>query len=155
MLSATSIKFPPLTFDGVSVEYAEKILGQKYGDMGFWLALAMIAVYIPLLGRLAAKHFFGKDSSLLGIGLVGLISLLLTFGAIAMADTSLSAFVPKSVQTLVISLCAGTVILLVTSASAQVLNMNFGPSLGLQLIFWNIVLLSRLATKFLTDLWNF
>ncbi len=155
MLCAPNLKIPALTFDGVTAEYAEKILGQKYGEAGFWLALAMIAVYIPLLGRLAARHFFGKEGSLVSIGLVGLISLLLTFGAMAMADTCLSAFVPKAVQTLMISLCTGTVILLVTSASAQVLSMNFGPSLGLQLIFWNIVLLARLATKFLTDLWNF
>jgi hypothetical protein len=71
-----------------------------------------------------------------------------------MADTSLSSFVPKAVQTLVISLCTGTVVLLVTSAATQVLSLGFGPSLGLQLVFWNIVLLAQLATKFLTDFWK-
>jgi hypothetical protein len=32
--------------------------------------------------------------------------------------------------------------------------MGFGPSLGLQLVFWNIVLLARLATRFLTEFWT-
>jgi len=78
----------------------------------------------------------------------------LTFGAICMADTSLSGFIPKSVEILVISLCTGTVVLLVTSAAAQVLGMGFGPSLGLQLVFWNIVFLAQLATRFLMDFWK-
>jgi hypothetical protein len=134
--------------------YAEKVLGQDYGSMGFWVALAMVVVYIPLLGRLAATHFFGKDGAILGIGLTGLISVALTFAAICMADTSLSGFIPKSIEILVISLCTATVVLLVTSASAQVLSMGFGPSLGLQLIFWNIVFLAQLATRFLMDFWK-
>jgi hypothetical protein len=134
--------------------YAEKVLGQEYGSMGFWVALAMVVVYIPLLGRLAATHFFSKDGTIFGIGLTGLISVALTFAAICMADTSLSGFIPKSIEILVISLCTATVVLLVTSASAQVLSMGFGPSLGLQLIFWNIVFLAQLATRFLMDFWK-
>jgi len=134
--------------------YAEKVLGQDYGTMGFWVALAMVVVYIPLLGRLAATHFFGKDGTLFGIGLAGLVSVALTFAAVCMADTSLSGFIPKSIEILVISLCTATVVLLVTSASAQVLSMGFGPSLGLQLIFWNIVFLAQLATRFLMDFWK-
>ena len=108
----------------------------------------------PNLGRLAAQHFFGKDGTLFGIGLTGIVSVALTFAAICMADTSLSGFVPKSVEILVISLCTATVVLLVTSAAAQVLSMGFGPSLGLQLIFWNIVFLAQLATRFLMDFWK-
>jgi hypothetical protein len=134
--------------------YAEKVLGQEYGSMGFWVALAMVVVYIPLLGRLAATHFFSKDGTIFGIGLTGLISVALTFAAICMADTSLSGFIPKSIEILVISLCTATVVLLVTSASAQVLSMGFGPSLGLQLVFWNIVFLAQLATHFLMDFWK-
>ena len=134
--------------------YAEKILGQDYGSMGFWVALAMVLIYLPLLGRLAAQHFFGKDGTAVGIGLTGLVSVGLTFAAVCMADTSLSGFVPKSIEILVISLCTATVVLLVTSASAQVLSMGFGPSLGLQLIFWNIVFLAQLATRFLMDFWK-
>jgi hypothetical protein len=134
--------------------YAEKVLGQDYGSMGFWVALAMVVVYVPLLGRLAATHFFGKDGTIFGIGLTGLVSVALTFAAVCMADTSLSGFIPKSVEILVISLCTATVVLLVTSASAQVLSMGFGPSLGLQLIFWNIVFLAQLATRFLMDFWK-
>jgi hypothetical protein len=134
--------------------YAEKVLGQDYGSMGFWVALAMVVVYIPLLGRLAATHFFSKDGTIFGIGLTGLISVALTFAAICMADTSLSGFIPKSIEILVISLCTATVVLLVTSASAQVLSMGFGPSLGLQLVFWNIVFLAQLATHFLMDFWK-
>ena len=134
--------------------YAEKVLGQDYGSMGFWVALAMVVVYIPLLGRLAATHFFSKDGTIFGIGLTGLISVALTFAAVCMADTSLSGFIPKSIEILVISLCTATVVLLVTSASAQVLSMGFGPSLGLQLIFWNIVFLAQLATRFLMDFWK-
>ena len=135
-------------------KYSTLILGQSYASPGFWVALAMVVVYIPLLGRLAANHFFGKDGTIFGIGLTGLISVALTFAAICMADTSLSGFIPKSVEVLVISLCTATVVLLVTSASAQVLSMGFGPSLGLQLIFWNIVLLAQLATRFLMDFWK-
>ena len=134
--------------------YAEKVLGQDYGSMGFWVALAMVVVYLPLLGRLAAQHFFGKDGSLIGIGLAGIVSVALTFAAICMADTSLSGFIPKSIEILVISLCTATVVLLVTSACAQVLSMGFGPSLGLQLIFWNIVFVAQLATRFLMDFWK-
>jgi hypothetical protein len=134
--------------------YAEKILGQGYGTPGFWVALAMALVYLPFLGRLAAAHFFGKDGTVFGIGLTGICSVALTFGAICMADTSLSGFIPKSVEILVISLCTGTVVLLVTSAAAQVLGMGFGPSLGLQLVFWNIVFLAQLATRFLMDFWK-
>ena len=134
--------------------YAEKVLGQEYGSMGFWVALAMVVVYVPLLGRLAAAHFFGKDGTIFGIGLTGLVSVALTFAAVCMADTSLSGFIPKSIEILVISLCTATVVLLVTSASAQVLSMGFGPSLGLQLIFWNIVVLAQLATRFLMDFWK-
>ena len=134
--------------------YAEKVLGQDYGTMGFWVALAMVVVYIPLLGRLAAQHFFAKDGTAIGIGLTGLVSVALTFAAVCMADTSLSGFIPKSIEILVISLCTATVVLLVTSASAQVLSMGFGPSLGLQLIFWNIVFLAQLATRFLMDFWK-
>ena len=134
--------------------YAEKVLGQEYGSMGFWVALAMVVVYIPLLGRLAATHFFSKDGTIFGIGLTGILSVALTFAAICMADTSLSGFIPKSIEILVISLCTATVVLLVTSASAQVLSMGFGPSLGLQLVFWNIVFLAQLATRFLMDFWK-
>ncbi len=134
--------------------YAQKILGQEYGSTGFWIALAMVLIYLPILGRLAAQHFFGKEGSALGIGLTGIVSVALSFAAICMADTSLSGFVPQSIEILVISLCTATVVLLVTSASAQVLSMGFGPSLGLQLIFWNIVFLSQLATRFLMDFWK-
>ena len=134
--------------------YAHKILGQEYGSTGFWIALAMVLIYLPILGRLAAKHFFAKDGSAVGIGLTGILSVALTFAAICMADTSLSGFIPQSVEILVISLCTATVVLLVTSASAQFVSMGFGPSLGLQLIFWNIVFLSQLATRFLMDFWK-
>ena len=134
--------------------YAEKILGQDYGSMGFWVALAMVLLTVPFLGRLAARHFFGKDGTLFGIGLTGILSVALTFAAICMADTSLAGIVPKSVEVLAISLCAATVVLLVTSAAAQVLSMGFGPSLGLQLIFWNIVFLAQLATRFMMDFWK-
>lgn len=134
--------------------YAEKILGQDYASMGFWVALAMVLIYLPFLGRLAARHFFGKDGTLVGIGLTGILSVAVTFAAVCMADTSLSGFVPKSVEVLVISLCTATVVLLATSAAAQVLSMGFGPSLGLQLIFWNIVFLAQLATRFLMDFWK-
>ncbi len=122
--------------------------------MGFWVALAMVLITLPFLGRLAARHFFGKDGTLVGIGLTGILSVGLTFAAICMADTSLTGIVPKSVEVLVISLCAATVVLLITSAASQVLSMAFGPSLGLQLIFWNIVFLAQLATRFLMDFWK-
>jgi len=134
--------------------YAQRILGQEYGSTGFWIALAMVLIYLPILGRLAAQHFFGKDGSAIGIGLTGILSVALTFAAICMADTSLSGFIPQSIEILVISLCTATVVLLVTSAAAQVLSMGFGPSLGLQLIFWNIVFLAQLATRFLMDFWK-
>jgi len=134
--------------------YAEKILGQDYASMGFWVALAMVLVALPTLGRLAARHFFGKDGTLVGIGLTGVLSVGLTFAAICMADTSLTDVVPKSVEVLAISLCAATVVLLITSAASQVLSMAFGPSLGMQLIFWNIVFLAQLATRFLMDFWK-
>ncbi|MEY3549151.1 MAG: hypothetical protein RLZZ552_1519 [Verrucomicrobiota bacterium] len=134
--------------------YAEKILGQDFTSMGFWVALAMVLITLPFLGRLAARHFFGKDGTLVGIGLTGILSVGLTFAAICMADTSLTGIVPKSVEVLVISLCAATVVLLITSAASQVLSMAFGPSLGLQLIFWNIVFLAQLATRFLMDFWK-
>ncbi len=146
-----------LSFEGSAKHYAESILGQNYGggkELGFWLAVAMVVIYVPLLGRLAAKHFFGKDGSLVSIGLTGIVSIALTFATICMAETSLSTFVPPAIETLVISLCTGTVVLLVASAAGQVLSMSFGPSLGLQLIFWNIVFLANLATKFLTDFWK-
>ncbi len=122
--------------------------------MGFWVALAMVLITLPFLGRLTARHFFGKDGTLVGIGLTGILSVGLTFAAICMADTSLTGIVPKSVEVLVISLCAATVVLLITSAASQVLSMAFGPSLGLQLIFWNIVFLAQLATRFLMDFWK-
>ena len=134
--------------------YAEKVLGQDYASPGFWVALVMALVYLPLLGRLAARHFFGHDGTLLGIGLTGICSVALTFAAVCMADTSLSGFIPQSIEILVISLCAATVVLLITSAASQVLSMDFGPSLGLQLIFWNIVFLAQLATRFLMDFWK-
>lgn len=134
--------------------YAERILGQEYATPGFWVALAMVVLYLPLLGRLAAQHFFGKDGSLVAIGLTGIVSVGLTFAAVCMADTSLSSLVPASVEVLVLSLCTGAVVLLVTSAASQVLSMGFGPSLGLQLIFWNIVFLAQLATRFLMDFWK-
>ena len=148
----TSIK--EAVIKSAAENYAQKILGQEYGSTGFWIALAMVLIYLPILGRLAAQHFFGKEGSALGIGLTGIVSVALTFAAICMADTSLSGFVPQSIEILVISLCTATVVLLVTSASAQVLSMGFGPSLGLQLIFWNIVFLSQLATRFLMDFWK-
>ena len=148
----TSIK--EAVIKSAAENYAHKILGQEYGSTGFWIALAMVLIYLPILGRLAAKHFFAKDGSAVGIGLTGILSVALTFAAICMADTSLSGFIPQSVEILVISLCTATVVLLVTSAAAQVLSMGFGPSLGLQLVFWNIVFLSQLATRFLMDFWK-
>ena len=154
MLIAVTNPIKEAIIENTVENYAEKVLGQDYGTMGFWVALAMVVVYIPLLGRLAAQHFFAKDGTAIGIGLTGLVSVALTFAAVCMADTSLSGFIPKSIEILVISLCTATVVLLVTSASAQVLSMGFGPSLGLQLIFWNIVFLAQLATRFLMDFWK-
>ena len=154
MLCAFTNPIKEAIIKNAAENYAEKVLGQDYGSMGFWVALAMVVVYVPLLGRLAAAHFFGKDGTIFGIGLTGLVSVALTFAAVCMADTSLSGFIPKSIEILVISLCTATVVLLVTSASAQILSMDFGPSLGLQLIFWNIVFLAQLATRFLMDFWK-
>ncbi len=154
MLLALSNPIKDAIIKHAAATYAERILGQEYASAGFWVAVAMVVVYLPVLGRLAAHHFFGKDGTLFGIGLTGICSVALTFAAICMADTSLSGFIPKSVEVLVISLCTATVVLLVTSASAQVLSMGFGPSLGLQLIFWNIVFLAQLATRFLMDFWK-
>ena len=37
-----------------------------------WIALAMALIYLPILGRLAAQHFFGKDGTVFGIGLTGM-----------------------------------------------------------------------------------
>jgi hypothetical protein len=87
------------------------------------------------------------------IGAVAMASVALTFAGYCMALTSLSAFIPANFETLVVSLATCTVVLLVTSAASQVLSMGFGPSLGLQVIFWNIVLVSRVGNRFLTDLW--
>lgn len=154
MLLALTNPLPEAVIKHAAENYAEKILGQDYASMGFWVALAMVLIYLPFLGRLAARHFFGKDGTLVGIGLTGILSVAVTFAAVCMADTSLSGFVPKSVEVLVISLCTATVVLLATSAAAQVLSMGFGPSLGLQLIFWNIVFLAQLATRFLMDFWK-
>lgn len=154
MLIALTNPLPEAVIKHAAENYAEKILGQDYASMGFWVALAMVLIYLPFLGRLAAQHFFGKDGTLVGIGLTGILSVAVTFAAVCMADTSLSGFVPKSVEVLVISLCTATVVLLATSAAAQVLSMGFGPSLGLQLIFWNIVFLAQLATRFLMDFWK-
>ena len=154
MLLALTNPLPEAVIKHAAENYAEKILGQDYASMGFWVALAMVLIYLPFLGRLAAQHFFGKDGTLVGIGLTGILSVAVTFAAVCMADTSLSGFVAKSVEVLVISLCTATVVLLATSAAAQVLSMGFGPSLGLQLIFWNIVFLAQLATRFLMDFWK-
>ena len=154
MLLALTNPLPEAVIKHAAENYAEKILVQDYASMGFWVALAMVLIYLPFLGRLAAQHFFGKDGTLVGIGLTGILSVAVTFAAVCMADTSLSGFVPKSVEVLVISLCTATVVLLATSAAAQVLSMGFGPSLGLQLIFWNIVFLAQLATRFLMDFWK-
>jgi hypothetical protein len=154
VLLALTNPLPEAVIKHAAENYAEKILGQDYASMGFWVALAMVLIYLPFLGRLAAQHFFGKDGTLVGIGLTGILSVAVTFAAVCMADTSLSGFVPKSVEVLVISLCTATVVLLATSAAAQVLSMGFGPSLGLQLIFWNIVFLAQLATRFLMDFWK-
>ena len=83
----TSIK--EAVIKSAAENYAHKILGQEYGSTGFWIALAMVLIYLPILGRLAAKHFFAKDGSAVGIGLTGILSVALTFAAICMADTSL------------------------------------------------------------------
>lgn len=142
------------TFEAALSAHATKVFGQPMGSMGLWIALAMAVVYVPLLGRLAARHFFGTESSLVGLGAAGIVSVTLTFAVACMADSSLHGLIPASLHTLSVSLCTATALLLVTSACAQVLSMGFGPSLGLQLVFWNIVLLARLATRFLTEFWT-
>ena len=145
-----------LTFEGSLRQHGETLLGQPVdlGSVNFWVSVAMVAVLVPYLGRLAARHFFGKDGSLLAIGSVGLLSVGLAFAAFCMADTSLSAFVPANFATLVLALATCTAVLLVASAASQVLSLGFGPSLGLQVIFWNLVVVARVATRFLTDLWT-
>lgn len=145
-----------LTFEHALRNHGETLLGTPVdsGSISFWTAVAMLCVLLPYLGRLAARHFFGKDGSLLGIGAVALVSVGLTFCAFCMAAASLSTFVPANIETLVISLATCTAVLLVASAASQILSMGFGPSLGLQVIFWNIVLVSQVATRFLTDLWT-
>lgn len=144
-----------LTFEGTLRNQGGAVLGHPIdvSSVSFWVALLLLAVLLPYLGRLAAKHFFGKDGSLLSIGAVAIASVALTFAGYCMALTSLSAFIPANFETLVVSLATCTVVLLVTSAASQVLSMGFGPSLGLQVIFWNIVLVSRVGNRFLTDLW--
>lgn len=145
-----------LTFEGSLREHGALILGHPVdpGSVNFWVSLAMVAVLVPYLGRLAARHFFGKDGGLLSIGSVGLVSVFLAFAAFCMADTSLSAFVPANFETLVLAFATCTAVLLIASAASQVLSLGFGPSLGLQVIFWNIVFVANVATRFLTDLWT-
>lgn len=145
-----------LTFEGTLREHGATVLGQTVdlASVNFWISVAMVAVLVPYLGRLAARHFFGKEGGLVAIGSVGLLSVGLTFGAFCMADTSLSAFVPANFSTLVLTLATCTALLLVASAASQLLSLAFGPSLGLQVIFWNIVFVSQIATRFLTDLWT-
>ncbi len=145
-----------MTFEGSLREHGATVLGQPIdlGSVNFWIALAMVVVLVPYLGRLAARHFFGKEGSIIGIGAVGLVSLALTFAAFCMADTSLSAFVPANFATLVLALATCTAVLLVASAASQILSLGFGPSLGLQVIFWNLVFAARVGTRFLTDLWT-
>lgn len=145
-----------LTFDGTLREEASALLGHEanLGSAEFWVALALLLVLLPYLGRLAARHFFGKDGTVVGIGAVAIASVALTFAGYCMALTSLSAFVPANFETLVVSLATCTVVLLVASAASQILSMGFGPSLGLQVIFWNIVLVARVGNRFLTDLWT-
>jgi hypothetical protein len=153
MLNA-SVAVAGTSFEVSLAKHAESVFGQPVGSMGLWIAVAMAAVYVPLLGRLAARHFFGTESSLVGLGAAGIVSVTLTFAVACMADSSLHGLIPASLHTLSVSLCTATALLLVTSACAQVLSMGFGPSLGLQLVFWNIVLLARLATRFLTEFWT-
>ena len=145
-----------LTFEGTLREEGSALLGHPFdpASPNFWVAVSLLAVLLPYLGRLAAKHFFGKDGSLPAVGSVALISVALTFAGYCMALTSLSSFVPANFETLIVSLATCTVVLLVASAASQVLSMGFGPSLGLQVIFWNIVLVSRVGNRFLTDLWT-
>lgn len=145
-----------LTFEGTLRDQGSAVLGHEVntGSLSFWVALALLLVLLPYLGRLAAKHFFGKDGTVVGIGAVAVASVALTFAGYCMALTSLSAFVPANFETLVVSLATCTVVLLVASAASQILSMGFGPSLGLQVIFWNIVLVSRVGNRFLTDLWT-
>ncbi|MFN7340835.1 MAG: hypothetical protein ACK5VI_07135 [Opitutia bacterium] len=144
------------SFESALRKHAALILGHPVdlAAVNFWVSLAMVAVLVPYLGRLAAKHFFGKEGSLLAIGAVGLISVGLAFAAFCMADASLSSFVPANFGTLVLSLATCTAVLLIASAASQVLSLGFGPSLGLQVIFWNIVVVANVATRFLTDLWS-
>ncbi len=142
------------TFEAALSAHATQVFGQPAGSLGFWIAVAMALVYVPVLGRLAARHFFGTEASLPALGAAGIVSVGLTFTVVCMADSSLSGLVPASFHALAVSLCTATALLLVTSACAQVLSMGFGPSLGLQLVLWNIVLLARLATGFLTDFWT-
>lgn len=145
-----------LTFERALRNYGEMILGNTVdvSSISFWAAVAMLVVLLPYLGRLAAKHFFAKEGSIIGIGAVALVSVGLTFCAFCMAMTSLSTFVPANIETLVVTLATCTAVLLVASAASQILSMGFGPSLGLQVIFWNIVFISQVATRFLTDLWT-
>ncbi len=149
----------PVAAAGTSFEvslarHAEQLFGQPAGSTGLWVAVAMALVYVPLLGRQAARHFFGTETSLPGLGAAGIVSVGLTFVVVCMADSSLSGLVPAGLHALAVSACTAVAVLLVTSACAQVLSMGFGPSLGLQLVLWNIVLLARLATGFLTDFWT-
>ena len=74
--------------------YAEKILGQDYGSMGFWVALAMVLIYLPFLGRLAAQHFFGKDGTLFGIGLTGILSVASQVSSLSRSRSSSSPSAP-------------------------------------------------------------
>ncbi|MGA0133373.1 MAG: hypothetical protein ACO3ND_03335 [Opitutales bacterium] len=142
------------TFELSLARHAESLFGQESGSAGLWLAVLMAAVYLPFLGRQASRHFFGVEASLPGLAAAGILSVGLTFTVVCMADSSLTGLVPAGLHTLAVSLCTGVAILLITSASAQALSMGFGPSLGLQLVFWNIVLVARLATSFLTDFWT-
>ena len=107
-----------------------------------------------MLFRSPDQRRFGAEEVPGGLGAAGIVSVTLTFAVACMADSSLLGLIPASLHTLSVSLCTATALLLVTSACAQVLSMGFGPSLGLQLVFWNIVLLARLATRFLTEFWT-
>ena len=61
MLLALTNPLPEAVIKHAAENYAEKILRQDYASMGFWVALAMVLIYLPFLGRLAAQHFFGKE----------------------------------------------------------------------------------------------
>jgi hypothetical protein len=145
-----------MTFEGTLREHGAVLLGHPVdaANVNFWVALAMVVVLVPYLGRLAARHFFGKETGLVAIGAVGLLSVALAFGAFCMADTSLSTFVPSNFETLVLTFATCTAVLLIASAASQFLSLGFGPSLGLQVIFWNLVVVANVATRFLTDLWS-